>query len=431
MWFLFLLACPRSVAPALEVTDADRAAARVDPPEPTDPTERLAWMVGEDPLVRRPRLPATPLGEPLARWIEVAREPAPPAADWWALEHRFPGTEVVPFARGGRLAALETHLGEVEAALDDAVPLPRNPHPAGPDARPALAWLGTSSTDTLLGVTERSVLLGWLDGPALDTRPAGRQLAGDRWARLAAIPAGRLLRARAEGRRDAAQGAAGAADLALATTLMLETVAADTATDRTALQAEQARVLGTLGATTGDPVALLLTRAREALTADAGADASAGLALVALQAERWKGACPDAPCGGLDRGVGLHAAMGWGPAPAAAAGLWRVAALKDARDHLDAAYDRASFPGAVTETVEALLGLDPLAPLDRGILSRARPDATVHLALARAADGRDATDAKGLFEALDARLKREVAAVRPLADPRSAAALDRISRRIR
>ena len=243
-------------------------------------------------------------------------------------------------------------------------------------------------------------------------------------------PAGALLRARAEDRRDAARAAAGAADLALATSLMIEFVAADTVTERTAVQTEQARVLATLGVPSGNPVVLLLNRALPALTADAGEGASVGLALVAQSGLRWLGSCGAEPCGGLDQVATIHAARRWGAAPTAIAAVWEVATLKDARDHLDAAYDRASFPVAVTEITDVLVGLDPLAPLDRSLLARTRPEPSVHLAVARAADARDATDAKGMFEALDARLKREIGAARPLADARQAAALDRMLRRL-
>ncbi len=428
MWFL-LLGCPRSISPVLEL-EPTPTAAEAAAPEPTEPAARMAWMLAGDPLARRPNVPRASVPDPLSFWVGVANQPAPRADAWWGLERTHPGTIVVPLARGGRLAALETHLGDVEAALDDTLPLIRSPNPRGADARPPLAWLGASSTDALLPVVERSVLLGWMDAPTIDVTAVGALLRDDRWARLGATRAGTLLRARTEGRRDAARGAAGAADLALATSLMIEFVAADTATERTAAQAESARVLTTLGATSGDPITLLLARSLPALTDDAGNDTSTGLALVTMGAMRWRKDCGADPCGGLDQVGSIHAARRWGATPAAVAAVWEVAALKDARDHLDAAYTRASFPAAAAELADVLVGLDPLAPIDRGILARPSPDATLHLAVSRAADHRDATDAKGMFEALDARLKREIAAARAVADPRQAVGLDRMTRRL-
>jgi hypothetical protein len=422
-----LLACARPVPPALQIEPATVA---VDDAEPTDPAAQMTWMMGSDPLVRRVRVPTHTAPAPVRAWLGVATMDAPRAEDWWALERANGGTIAVVLARGARLAALETRLGDLEGALDYVLPLPRSPTTTPQDALPPLAWLGTSAPEALLTVVERSTLLGWLDAPSIDVGPCGALLGRAEWARLAATPAGTLLVARAERRHDAERGAAGLADLSLATAIALEEVSAVGPTERAAVEKQRAALGASLGAA-DRPIVALVGRAQAALVADAGSDTSAGAAILALTARRWWGACEDPPCGGFDRAATLATVARWGETPAALAAIWRVILLQDARDHVDAAYTRATFPQALAELLEVLAGFDPTAALDRGLLRRARPDPTVHLLVGRAADHRDSTDPRAMFEALDALLAREIAAARPHADARQGAALDRMANRLR
>ncbi|MFN7143056.1 MAG: hypothetical protein ACK4YP_04720, partial [Myxococcota bacterium] len=111
---LLLLACARSVAPALEIDPADAAATA---PEPTDPTALVGWMVAEDPLVRRPRMPTGPLDGPLAAFRDLAGAEAAKPTDWADLEARHRGTVAVPFARGARPAGMENSPRDPTAAM--------------------------------------------------------------------------------------------------------------------------------------------------------------------------------------------------------------------------------------------------------------------------------------------------------------------------
>lgn len=418
MLLLLALGCPRSISPALQV---DPPVVEQPAPEPTDTPGQLAWMIGRDPLARRLRVPAHPADPAVAAFLA-----APAGPGWWSLEATHPGTVAVPLARGARLATLEGNLGNPETALDSLIALPRPTTALPAEARPPLAWLGNPPPEALLGIAERATLLGWLDAPTVDPGPAGALLAQPDWDRLSRTPAGALVVARAERRRDPVAATAGLADLTRATGFALAAVAADRDAEQVALAKERAALATELGVT-GDPVAALIARARTQLTASAGDDPTAGYALVAIAAERWLGTCPDAPCGGLDRARQLDAAGRWpGTAPLVAA--WRVIVLAGARDHLESAWDRPSFPAAYVDALEALI-VEPLPPVDRSLLRRPVPDPTTNLALARLADRRESTDRATVLEALDAELVRRVDAARHLLAADVAPVLDRIRRR--
>jgi len=417
MLFLLALACPRSIAPALEV---EPTAVDAPAPEPVEAGAQLAWMIGRDPLARRLRVPAQPADPAVAAFLA-----APAGTGWWSLEATHPGTLAVPLARGARLATLEGNLADAEAALDAVIPLPRPSVALPADARGPLDWMPGPS-ERLLVVAERSTLLGWLDAPSVDARAAGNQLGSPDWDRLSRTPAGALVLARAQSARDDAALAAGTADLQRATWFALAAAAADRDAEQATLAADRTALAAELGVT-GDPLGALLGRARSALTRAAGDDAATGLALVALAAERWVGACPDAPCGGLDRGRQLESAARW-PGTTQLVRAWRVVVLAGARDHLDAAWERASFPAAYAEVIEALL-VTPFAPVDRGLLRRVRPDPGTNLALARLADGRESTDRATVFEALDAELVRRIDAALVDAPPDLTALLRRMRTR--
>lgn len=410
MWLSLLVACTRAISPALEV--APTALVAPAPPA-SDPSARLEWILAGDPLVRRPRVPEAEIS--LIPFLQVQSGTAT-ADEWWVLEREHPGTVLVPFARGARLAVLETSLGDTPIALDHAIPLVRASVALPPGARGPADWVG--GVDALLAVVERSVLLGWLDGPGIDSTPASRLLNRPEWARLAENEIGRLLVARAARHSDPVAASRGAADLADATTLALQAAAARSAAERAAVAVRLEAVRNQLGGA-ANPIGALLSRAIPALTGDAGNDTSAGFALVAIAAQRWGDECATPPCGGLDRTESWNAAARWGPEPERVARLWQLIALDGARDHLDAAWQRATFPDALVGIVDVLIGLGDPA-FDRSLLSRVQPDAAICLAISRAVRAPDATTREGLFEALDTTIRARARASLPTATPAEA-----------
>lgn len=393
---LALAACSHPVSPALQM-DAPTAAPMMGV-EPTDPREKLTWMLAGDPLARRPRVPAQPPDAAVAAWSAVAAQAEPTAAEWWALEQAWPGTIVVPLARGARLSVIEASVSDAAEAMDQLTPLGRSTVPTERPRSP-LAWSGVVGVRDLLPVAERGVMLGWLDGPGIDLAPVAALLAEPDWDRVASAPAGQLVRARAAGAKDAAKGAAGATDLARVTVYALLQAAADSDKEQAAAKEAKEALRAELGVTT-EPRGALLTRARVALTANAGDDASLGMALVALEGERLARACPDAPCTGLDRVRMLQAARRWGGPGVALADVWTVTAFKDARDHLEVAYSEPSYPSAMDEIVEVLLGLGA-GPFDRSLLEQAAPGPSVHLAIIRGLGGGDYTSREAMSVVLD------------------------------
>ncbi|MDP2315892.1 MAG: hypothetical protein Q8P41_23555 [Pseudomonadota bacterium] len=418
---LLLLACARPIPTALQIDTQD---ARTTAPEPTDPAALVGWMIGDDPLARRPRMPTGPVDEALADWMKVAASAEPRPTDWAAVEAAHPGTAVVPLARGARLAALETSLQDPAAALGWSVPLP--PGETSQDqVRPALDWLGAPA-DALLGLVERQVLLGWLDAPSVPVDDAASALTAPTYDRAAATPAGALLVARAARPRDPTAAAAGRDALLEATWIAAMGAAADRDAEQVAVKALRAEA-GTRAGVSGDPTNTLLTRAWQGLAADAGGDDSTGLALLAQAALRWRNACTDAPCGGFDR-VALMANAGrWDPAVAPLADAWRVIAAKDALDRFESAFDAPSFPQALDGVIEVLVGTG--GSVDRSLLLYARPGPPVQLALSRAAGGGDLTSREDLFRTLKNRLARQARAAMEVAPERLREPLGRIAKR--
>ncbi|MFZ5476983.1 MAG: hypothetical protein ACOZNI_09435 [Myxococcota bacterium] len=418
LWML--VACPRPVAPALEVEPEVEAA---EAPEPADPEARAAWMVASDPLVRRPRVPEGAVPADLADAVARLKDPQPPPQVWWQLEARNRGTRAVPFARGARLAVLETALGDPAEALAWVVPLPPPPGVPPDEVRPPLAWLGTERAEDLLVVVERQVMLGWLDGPGVDAKPAAAALAADTYDRLAATPSGKLLLARGKAPVDAAAGADGLAKLEEATWLAAMDVAADRDVEQARFKELEAEVAARVGAA---PLKALLDGAEAAYLKDAGTDASVGGALLAQAARRWIGACPDTPCGGLDRVAEMGTAARWGVGGLAEA--WQVVALKGAADRLEFGYEHATGADAMVGVVEALVGTGATG-IDRSILRRLRPDLSVNLTLTRAAGGGDLTSKEDLVRALRARVAERARAAASSAPAKLKEPLERIAKR--
>jgi hypothetical protein len=419
---LLLAACARPLPAALAIESATDVA---EVPEPTDPAARLAWMVGSDPLARRPRLPAGEVDAPLAAWRTLAQATTATAYDWGAVENAHRGTVAVPLARGARLAALETSLGEPAVAMSWLLALP-NPPATADQTRLPLDWLGGGPPEALLSIAERDVLLGWLDGPAVPVDAVARALAAPDYDRVATTPAGKLLLTRAAAPVDPTAGSAGAAALEEATWLAAMGAAADHDAEQAAFRTLRTEA-ATRAGVTGDPTRALLGRAADLLLADAGTDASVGRALLAQAALRWEGGCPDTPCGGYDRVAAMGAAGRWDPTLEPLTATWSAIAAKDALDHLDAAYDEPSFPGALDNIAEVLLGTG--GTLDQGVLRYARPGPPVQLALSRAAGGGDLTSRDDLFRTLKNRVAALARAAAASAPARIREPLERIAKR--
>jgi hypothetical protein len=396
---LLLLACARTIPTALQIEDEDTTVAV---PEPTDPAARLAWMVGEDPLVRRPRIPTAEVEAPLAAYRALSAAPIVKPTDWADLETLQRGTVAVPLARGARLAGLETALGDPATAVSWLLPL-RADKPAQEQVRSPLDAFGGAAPAGLLGIAERQVILGWLDGPTIPLAAPARALAQPTYARVATTPAGALLLRRAEGARDPAAAAAARDALVDATWVAAMRAAADRDTEQRQLKALLAEA-ATAAGTPGDPTNTLLGRAATGFAADAADDASAGAALLAQAALRWNGGCPDAPCGGFDRVSAMATAGSWHPSVAPLAATWQVIAAKDALDRLEVAYDEPSFPAALDAQVEVLLGTG--GAVDGTVLLYPRSSPSVALALARAAGGGDLTSKDDVLRTLSSRVAR-------------------------
>ena len=365
------------------------------PPQPADADALAGWVLAGDPLARRPRMPAEGTtgagGE-----IRAALGYALPG---WEAEAEAPGTIRVPLLRGARLAELELRQELSVADLRLIAPLlpPVNPPPV--PARPVLDWLGAPSLEGMLVVAERQVMLGWLDGPEIDRRAVATLLPDPRFDRLSRSPAGQLILS-VEQASPLAEGQSAAALKQLSATigLALHEAGADSDLQQTAWKAERTR-LQTERGISGDPVNELFRQTHTALLAAAADPKAVGGALVAQAALRWREACPDTPCGGLDRIRTLAAARRWGAGPWAAA--WEIVAWKDSIDHLEVAWGRASAVYAQDEIVELLV--DRLEP--RLLLFDAPGPPSV-LALTRALGLEGSTDRDSLLTVLKDRLRQ-------------------------
>lgn len=377
-------------------------------------------LVGNDPLLRRPSTalawPEQPEYEAVRAFAAIARLPQPQPADWRSLERSFPGSIAVPLARGALLADLEALIGagirpaEAPRIASLLLPLSELDRNGPSDVRAPLAWAARAGQEPtaadLLHFAERRVMLGWLDGPGLPVEAAAHAMRPGVHDRLIGSPAGAILTARAQDRRDDAAGARGREALAQATTLALLLVAAETGREQEQARERLLKAGALLPPQAPDraherdiAVRLLLERAQLELLADAGTEESSGLALVAATAERVRGQCPDSPCGGLDRSEALSRISLWGPAPAAQASLWQVILARQAVVGLELNLDRPTFHSRLQDTVEVLLG-EGVESLPLSLLRQGGPGPSTWLAVTRATGAPDATEAEHGLRAL-------------------------------
>lgn len=432
---------PRAIPPHLQMEPPP--AERAPTAAPTTLEAAADQLVQTDPLLRRarPETPehwaAVPQAGPLVAWAALAAGTTPPPKEWDRVEANFPGTLAVPLVRGAALAVLEAATAGGTLGPDAGVEVLPWLGPVVVDgaalpaaARGPLEWLGGAPEEArgrILHIAERRTLLGWLDGPDLPTAAAAAALRPGVYDRLRDSPTGALLLAHDAPRNDPAQGEAGRASLTRATTLALQAVAADRDIDQVRWRETRERLRDTLG---DDPIASSLADARVQLTADAGRPASAGLALVALTAERIHGTCPDRPCRGLDRVATLDAPARWSAEAEAPAAVWRVIAVKAALDSLEVTRDRVGVPSAWLALADALAGSTG-GSVRHALLRTRAPDAATWLELSRLAGGVDATTWDQAQAALNAHLLRLVeAALAYELPPAQRDVLTRIRRRL-
>ena len=419
MILLLLAACPRTISPELEITPPQAAAVELGEPEEIGAWR--AWILRGDPLGRRARVPQRHLDPGLDRWLSSAGHDAEPEA-WWQAESESRGTGALPLLRGARLAAAEVVVHEPGQLLRWFVPLGESKGPPVEHPRAAFAWAGTPGEEGTLAAIERSVLLGWLDGPDISTDAVASLLAQPEWARLASLPASLILR----GRTQSAPAPVDSAlrDLDEATTFAVHQAAADRPDEYADVRAEREALGAALGE---DPIAVRLLRALPVFAAAAGLDENAGFALVSHAALRWGGRCTDLPCAGLDRADEWATASRWGPNPARYAGTWRAIAWKGAVDELWSAWDRPQVVSAMDRVVE-LIATDSPRALDLSALLHASPEPAWILPITRAIGPAEGTSRVVLFRDLYARVATEAARA-AAADPARSEALGRIAAR--
>lgn len=402
---------------------------------PVDRATALSAVIGADPLARRPAwldaagarsIPdagATADFLDAVLRLETTRDAAGPLR---RVEEGHLGTEAVGLSRGLRLAQAE---GQLHSTLVDATAAQRaavglvtplgEPEDALGDG-PLLAFSG--GPEGLGAHAGRWVLAGWLDGPEVPLAPVAAALRSPAFDPWRDSPLGQLIVARAEGR--AADPTSAWADLERATHLALVRAAADRDAEQGAWADEKRRVAEELGA--NDPIAALLARAFDGLTADAGAARSAGGALLAATALRLLDRCPDAPCRGLDRATTLRRAASWDPAVASLAATWEVVSWDKTLATMAAGRDTGLFPDALVDLAD---GLAALGSVDGALLSHTGPDPGVWLLAGRAVGIDGCTGYGDAAVALGKRhqeLARSAARTAPSAD---AALLERIASR--
>lgn len=423
MILVYLLTCgPKELPSALYAEPS--ATPQVVSAPPTDLGSAMAALVGGDPLLRRPppgqpgQWAALPGGAPIEAWASLARQPDAGPEAWRALEDGWRGTVAVPLARGAGLAAVEV-LSAVMPPLGDPAgleasllvtrwlsPLAGDNRPPPPDSRAPYAWLGADPQDArraVLELAERRVLLGWLDGPDIPQATAAAALGTELYDRLTGEPAGALLLARGRDARAPERATAGEEALWRATGLALIDAAADRDTEQREAHAHLDAEAQALGIAGGDPVAALLERARDALSADAGSARSTGLALVALSAGRLVAPCGARPCKDLDRTATLVRAEAWHAGAIPAARVWQVIALKRAIDAFDVNVRLPSFGDVLPDLADALIGLGG-GPLNATAINRNLPSPQLLLELSRAAGGGDELSPEAVTAALERRL---------------------------
>ncbi|MBM4393977.1 MAG: hypothetical protein FJ090_22855, partial [Deltaproteobacteria bacterium] len=343
----------------------------------------------------------------------------------WRLERAERGTVAVPLARGARLAVAEIGLGDAPALMRALTPLPDPVAVPTAELRDPLDWLGAEG-EGVLAVLERGVVTGWLDADR-EAGPAAEALRSSTYDRLREMPAVKLLDARDRELSDPAAGAAARARLEEALIYALGEAAADRDREQAAMRTRRAELLAAYPGAT-DAAAALLADAERLATADAGADASLAVAMVAQSMQRWRGRCPDAPCGGFDRIGMIDTASRLDPGLRGHLATWWVVLWKESLDNLHASWDYANVTSAMDPITELAASRDPRA-MDWTLLHRRQPDPVVGLAWCRALGLPEATSKEGVLLELGRYLQRIAANAIPVAPEAAREPLARVARR--
>lgn len=442
--FLALAACPRPVPDHLRVDPPPRPVG-VTPDAPSGPTSvegAVAGLVGADPLVRSPSLPevreleALDGAASLAAYVHAVQDleqgDGQAERTMQQLEDQWPRDAVVALSRGYRLRVVENLLGNQALPVDQRdvsvmgllTPLQVASDGAALNRGP-LDWLAPDGVPEaqIHGYGERWVLQGWLAAPEIPVGAAAEALRADMYDGLSRTPTAALLLARDDGAD--ADPSAGLDALARATELALLQAAADR--DREQADWSERRKAAATELGVEDPIHALLSEAATSLTAGAGADVATGGALLALSAMRWRNACDDSPCRGLDRVATMGQARRFDDRIDTLGHVWQVIALKEALDTMEVAHDSVMYPDGSVALVDAVLGTGG-GPLDDQVLRKRRPDAGVWLAVSRAVGEEGVTDWEGARAALGQHLRNHAENARARVDADSALAplLDRI-----
>jgi len=439
---LALSGCPTSRVPS-HLAPPDASGEQASQERIQDLDDLVRAMISKDPLGRTAgnisvqTASSVPGGEPYAELLRIATVLEPGKDDALRrirdLEAAHRGTPLVALSRGARVREIEAVVG-AQTRLDDAAearvlalltPLSSTENASNQPARP-LRWLSetTEVRDPVLTAADRWALLGWLDGPEMDLQPVADALSTPPYDTLRRTPAARLVLARATG--GTGDPEPGMADLERATRLLLTEAVADRKREREAVAAAWLEVGEDLDSDA--PRDALLSRAERTLSSASSSKLGTGGALLALQARRLWGDCPNAPCIGLDRVEGLSAAARWDPRLARLSRLLQIAALHDAIDGIEVARGTVRYPQAAVHLADALIGTGAVPP-DALLVRQRSPDASTWLTLGRSVGTEHATtweEARAALRAWAATQARK--ALEGEQDPQVRAALEAVIR---
>lgn len=445
LFVLVLAACNRPLPGPVALATLDQV---TEAPERTFTVvsrhDALTMLLATDPLARRPRWPSQAqldalddglvLADTLRGLSRIEGQGGDMVVALQRLAASAPGTERLALVRGHMLGLADTMVATygddmASAGLVDVGPLLSGLTPTEASAlhtRHALAFLadGMPFAKAVRQHGDRWVLEAWLDGPHVPLQATAQALGTPTFDALSGSALGRLVHARAEGRKGDA--APGLADLRRATTLALQQVAADRDSEQRAWRDRQQEVATELDSR--DPIGALLDRAATTLTAAAHQDLAAGGALLAIQARRLVGGCDWRPCMGLDRVETLTSAARWDPSLEPLAQAWKVIALKRAIDGMDVGRDTVVFRIALIDLVDALLGTGA-HPLPATVTARVRGDASLWATLGASLGDPSPQTWEDLHRILGAHLAQETRLVGSLGTSDADAILDQIQRR--
>jgi hypothetical protein len=343
---LLLVGCPRRVPDHLALTPAEKA-----PPVGGD--DGMESLLDGDPLARQVRLPTSRSKHAAVASFqlvisEIESGQLEPDSSLQRLEENSRGTEAVALSRGYRLRRAERLLFSENEEDQRLVALgvtsftssaTQVPFPLSP-----LAWLGETAARDF---GEQWTLKAWLDGPEIDVQPAAEALQAEQFSHLSRHAFGRMIQSRAFHTNS---GSSGAIDwMERAGTAALTRVSADRDHEQAAWADQRSALREELN-TDEPPDIFMLKRARATMSFDCSTDKACATALAAEAALAWRTGCNgDQTCIGTLDTLNSSERFG-GPY----SHIWRVVALKEAIDSMDAGHDTVMFHRAMLRLVEAI-----------------------------------------------------------------------------